>query len=134
MWFAMGEECLWDSAALIAQSCAAEGKGKVVWRAYEGMPHCWPFMLPKLAQSRDVLNRWGKVCKEIVEGEKGEMGLELGGAAATGTWVTIDGEERELDVRRLTDLTTEQARRLIKDKAKTRKVYSGRENKNTSKL
>lgn len=129
MWFAMGEECMWDSAALIAQRCASEGKGKLVWRAYEGMPHCWPFMLPKLAQSQDVLKRWGRACREIAQGP----GQELGRAAA-GTWITIDGQEKELDVRRLTRLTVEQAKILVRDKAKTRKVYRGNEKKNMLKL
>ena len=123
---------MWDSAALIAQACASRGggrrNGRVVWRAYEGMPHCWLFLFPKISQSRDVLERWGRVCREMVKRDRCHP------AESAGTWVKLDGREKVVDVARLTELTVEEARKLVKEKAREREIYKGNGEKSVPKL
>ncbi|KAL9625195.1 MAG: hypothetical protein Q9160_000597 [Pyrenula sp. 1 TL-2023] len=117
LWFAVGQERFADSSALIAQTAARQGVC-VLWNQYEALPHCWPLFLPKLSHSRDVMGKWGRVCRTMVDG---------GGLKSEGSWVTLEElEARNVDVKSLTDLTIEKAAAMVEEKAKTFVPYAGR--------
>lgn len=125
MFFAVGEESLADGAMLIAQECAwEETSGGVRFVQYQAMPHCWPFMLPRLKQSEDVWRRWGRACREMVE-EGGSLSGRRGGV-----WVGLDGVEKDVNVREMTALTVEEAEAMVKEGAKLREIYWGNKRKN----
>lgn len=116
MWFGVGQERMADSCKLIAQTAARE-KVIVWWDQYEGMPHCWPFIFPKMEHSKHGFARWGKACKDMAEGRVGEC---------RGTWMEVEGlEERKVDLKSLIELSPEEAKGMIKEKAKGMPIFYG---------
>jgi acetyl esterase/lipase len=116
LWFGVGQERMADSAMVIAQTAARAGVC-VWWDQYEAMPHCWPFILPKMPHSAHVFERWGRACRDMVE----QTGLQ-----SRGSWFDVDAlEESARDVKALTNLNPSEAQAIIKAKAKTSEVYYG---------
>ncbi|ORX99698.1 alpha/beta hydrolase fold-domain-containing protein [Clohesyomyces aquaticus] len=66
IFFSLGEEMLRDEDAVLAQRVARQG-GKVVWREFEAMPHCFQMMLEHLEASHLHLSELGEFCRKAVE-------------------------------------------------------------------
>ena len=123
MWFGVGQERMADSVMLMAQT-AARSSVCVELDQYEGMPHCWPFLMPKFPHSVHVWERWGRACREMAESKV---------TKSQAKWIELESlKEREVDVRNLTNLSIGEARAMIEAKTKTMKVYTGR--KDSSRL
>lgn len=116
LWFGVGQERLADSAMIIAQT-AARDDVCVWWDQYEALPHCWPFIMPKIPHSGHVFKRWGRACLAMVERHS---------LQSRATWFGVDAlEETTKDVKTLTTLSPSKAKEMIEAKAKASKVYSG---------
>ncbi|KAF2112616.1 Alpha/Beta hydrolase protein [Lophiotrema nucula] len=117
LWFGVGQERMADSAMIVAQTAARDGVC-VWWDQYEAMPHCWPFIMPKMPHSVHVFGRWGRACKDMVE---------QNGLRSRGSWFDVDRlKESARDVKGLTGLNSREAKTIIEAKAKTSKVYYGK--------
>lgn len=88
-----------DEDAVIAQRVAKQG-GKVVWREFESMPHCFAMMLEWLPESRAHYEEMARFCKAVVEGESVESSAEFVLAKS------LKRERRDLGA--LTELSDEQ--------------------------
>lgn len=125
MWFAGGQERFADSAKLAAEIAARQGV-QVWYEEYEEMPHDFPIMSATWAwakteewpQSVRCMERWTTACKVLGEGGSMEKGAVV---------VLTDGEERKMDVERLTGLGFEEATSLARKKQEEWKVFTGRE-------
>lgn len=107
MFFSLGEEMLRDEDAVLAKRVAEQG-GKVVWREFEAMPHCFGMMLDGLAASRLHFDEYGAFCKAVVE--KG------GQVESSAEFILAKSLERKsVDVRKLTNLSNEQVDQLMRD-------------------
>ena len=125
MWFAGGQERFADSAKLAAEMAARQGV-RVWYEEYEEMPHDFPIMSATWAwakteewpQSVRCMERWVAACKAFAEGGTMRIGAVV---------VLTTGEEREMDVERLTGLEFEEATSLIRKSQEEWKVFTGRE-------
>jgi acetyl esterase/lipase len=116
LWFGVGQERMADSAMVVAQTAASDGVC-VLWDQYEAMPHCWPFIVPKMPHSAHVFERWGRACRDMVEQND---------LRSRGSWFDVDKlRESSQDVSALTSLNPKEAKIIIEAKAKTSKVYYG---------
>ena len=69
IWLASGEELFADGAKAVARRAALQGVD-VTWTQFQAMPHCFPTVpgLNQTAQARLLMKKWGKFCRECVEG------------------------------------------------------------------
>ena len=119
MWFAMGEERLYDGTALIAQTAVREGV-RVQWAEYEAMPHSWPLLLPRLPHAAHCFEAWGAACRALGT----EQAAFSTGARRIGA-ETLEACEMRLDD--MVEVDLQQARGIMEEKAATREIYFGRD-------
>ncbi|KAI9713759.1 MAG: hypothetical protein M1828_001353 [Chrysothrix sp. TS-e1954] len=72
LWFAAGGgERLLDSTKIVAGRAASQGV-PVIYEEYEGLPHMFVMMFPKLPQSPYCYKSWAKACRKMATGEHSE--------------------------------------------------------------
>lgn len=111
VFMALGQERCIDGAKIIAAQMIRDGV-TVCWEEYEAMPHVFMSFLPRWAQGNICYRRWVTFVRKCLEGRE----LETRG-------FRIDSESlqpKELDVKSLTDITPEHARRMIEVSKKER--------------
>ena len=118
IYIAMGsKERLVDGGKLIAQFAARQGIA-VQWDEYEMMPHNWPMVIPDHPHSKQCYSSWSEACSRFAGGERG---------TTKGTFTELDSMRiRNRDVTKLTTLTMGDVERLMKDKQKVIKPFTGR--------
>lgn len=105
LWIETGEEMLTDEDAVVAVRAASQGV-TVQWEQYEAMPHCFGMLLPALATSSRCMKSWGDFCRRCVEGD----------VKTNGTWIAAKtGQEKEVDVAKVTGLKWEDAVARMKE-------------------
>jgi acetyl esterase/lipase len=72
VFFSVGQEMLRDEGAVLARRLAGQG-GKVVWREFEAMPHCFAMMLENLRESGCHWQELAGFCSAVVERGEGEV-------------------------------------------------------------
>lgn len=119
MWLVSGQERLTDSVKVVAKT-ACEQKVRVLWEQYEGMPHVWPMILEKLPQTALCFQHWARACHNFAAGKDVY-------SSSHGIFITVeDLEARDVSVEDLTPLTAKVARNLIKIKAKSMSIWTGK--------
>jgi len=119
MWLASGQERLTDSMMVIAQTAASQGC-YVMWEQYEAMSHTWPMMFEKLPQTELCFRNWAAACRKLVSSRAGPI-------ISSGIFIGIEKMQvSEVDVAHLTQLTVEEARRLMKEKGTQLKAQASR--------
>lgn len=79
VWFGVGEEMLADEAKCVA-SWMKSGEGKVGWRQWGGMCHCFGMVLVWTKGSRGYFEEWAGFIKQAFEaGEGGGEGWKSDG-------------------------------------------------------
>ena len=113
MWICMGQEMLADEGKVVAARVASQGVS-VQFEEYEAMPHVFAMLLPALACSNRCMRSWGDFCRRCVE--------EHESAKTSGTYVVAkSGEEKSVDVGKVSSITIDQARERNRD-AKDRRI------------
>ncbi|KAK5117950.1 hypothetical protein LTR62_003994 [Meristemomyces frigidus] len=113
LWFCTGTELLSDEDKIVAQRAASQGT-VVQYEEYEAMPHCFAMLIPSLATADRCLSSWGAFCRRCVE--------EPGSVKTNGTFIHAkSGEENVVNVEKITEITIEKARELMRE-AKGRRL------------
>lgn len=122
MWIATGEERCADGAKVVAVQSARDGVS-VHFSEYLGMPHIFPVMLNRLLQSRRCYEEWASSCLDF---------FQRGSRATSSSCVLIPmpGKGKQsIPFEDLYPLDLKEVRRLVKEGAKRRKLYTGPRNK-----
>ncbi|KAI9874883.1 MAG: hypothetical protein M1830_009180 [Pleopsidium flavum] len=125
MWFAGGQERFADSAKVVVELASRQGV-PVRYEEYAEMPHDFPIMRDNWPwattqdwpQSVRCMAEWAKACRVFAEGGKVETGAIV---------VTASREENKSDIDRLTGLTFEQVKGLMREKVANWKAWTGPE-------
>lgn len=113
MWLCMGQEMLADEGKVVAARAASQGV-TVQFEDYEAMPHVFAMLLPTLASSNRCMRSWGNFCRRCVE--------EPDSVKTNGTYIAVkSGEEKSVDVDKVSSITDEEAREHNRD-AKGRRI------------
>lgn len=116
-------ERLLDGMKMVASRAAQQGVA-VRWEEYEGMPHSFAKMLPRLPQAQVCLRSLATACQDFaggwVRGIKGEI-LKM-----------PDCGRRNIDVGNMAPLTREEAIRPIKKGMEARTVWTGKQSSKSS--
>ena len=117
LYMAMGsKERIVDGAKVVAQRAARQGV-PIIWDEYEDMPHNWPMVFPKYSHSAKCYRRWSDACSRFAEGAP---------VQTEGTFTHFQSlHTRNIDVKNLTSLTTEEVESLLRSKHKTIKPFTG---------
>lgn len=116
MFFASGQEMIVDAVKVIAQTAFNQGT-TVVFQEYEAMPHIFMWTCAGSPQSEKCWKDWADFCKAIHRGKT---------VASRAVLVEPEGlHERELELSKLTPLTVEDARRMMKEAVKGVKSFTG---------
>ncbi|KAF2473300.1 uncharacterized protein BDR25DRAFT_352723 [Lindgomyces ingoldianus] len=124
IFFSLGQEMLRDEDAVLARRISFQG-GKIVWREFEAMPHCFAMMLESLEASRLHFLELGAFCKIVVE-----KPLDVRASACLVTVKSL--VMREVNVERLIELTDGEVSIMMREGRERleRRAYAiGRENK-----
>ena len=118
LWLCTGEEMLTDEDCVVTVRATSQGV-KVQFEQYEAMPHCFAMLIPSLATADRCMRSWGDFCQRCVE--------EPASVQTKGTFVHAKtGKEDDVDVSKVTSLTLEEAKALMRE-AKIKRL-SGYEN------
>ncbi|KAL9011920.1 MAG: hypothetical protein Q9173_003280 [Seirophora scorigena] len=109
------KERLVDGAKYVAQRVAIQGV-PTLWDEYELMPHNWPMGFPNHALSEKCYHSWAKACSYFADGRS---------IHTHGTFTALDSQVRELEVTKLSSMSTEEVRRLMKCKQSSIRPFTG---------
>lgn len=110
------KERIVDAAKFVAQNVAKQGIA-VLWDEYELMPHNWPMGFPSHPNSEKCYRSWAKACLRFVDGSETQT---------NGTITTLENSQaRQLEVAKLTNLTTDEVARLMKSKQSSIQPFTG---------
>lgn len=114
---ATGQDCLVDAQFYLAKKAEKAGT-KVQFLHYDALPHIFPSFFPKLPQSKDLMNRWGAFCRNVV----------VDPGAVESEWTAYAADDVELKGARLdlqVDLDEEERKRNMREKVAERKPWTG---------
>lgn len=118
MFFASGQEMIVDGVKVIARTAFNQGT-TVVFQEYEAMPHVFLWLCAGSPQSEKCWNDWANFCKAIQQNKPVASGAVL---------VEPKGlHEVELDISKLTPLTVDDARGMMREAAKNLRSYTGQQ-------
>ena len=113
LWIETGQEMLADEDCIVASRAASQGV-TVQFEEYEAMPHCFSMLLPALPTADRCMRSWGDFCRRCVE--------EPESVKTNGTYIHAKGgKEDSTVVSKASQITIEEARKLMRE-AKERRL------------
>ncbi|KAL9636603.1 MAG: hypothetical protein Q9204_002199 [Flavoplaca sp. TL-2023a] len=110
------KERIVDAAKFVAQNVAKQGI-VVLWDEYELMPHNWPMGFPSHPNSEKCYHSWAKACLLFVNSSE---------THTSGTITSLENSQaRQVEVTKLTNLTTDEVARLMKSKQNSIQPFTG---------
>ncbi|KAL8656068.1 MAG: hypothetical protein Q9210_000506 [Variospora velana] len=104
-----------DGAKYVAQQIAIQGV-PTLWDEYELMPHNWPMGFPNHALSEKCYRSWANACSYFADGRN---------IQTHGIFTALDSQVRELEVTKLTSMSTEEVGRLMRCKESSIRPFTG---------
>ena len=117
MYFAYGQEYSAPEGAFIARQ-ASENSIPVEFHHYERLPHIFPFILPKLLQSRHVLQEIARFCTACVGRPQSLVTKNLRYPAAVNDILSVDAGP-------FANLEPDYVLQRMRDKRAERKIWTG---------
>ncbi|KAL8902864.1 MAG: hypothetical protein Q9207_004329 [Kuettlingeria erythrocarpa] len=110
------KERIVDAAKYFAQHVATQGV-PVLWEEFELMPHNWPMTFPNHRFSEKCYRSWAKACSSFADG----LNIQT-----RGTFIMLEhSQERELEVTRVTNISNDEVRRLMRQKESSIRPFTG---------
>ena len=120
-----GQEFLQDDGQIMARRLAGQGVA-VRWHLFDGMPHCWQFMLQDLEGSKRAMELWGGFIAAVARGEP----VETSGVFHEAKSLRESVVDVETLGSELTDALVEEKMRAI---VKTKLAYGAKSSEDTIK-
>ena len=117
IWLAYGQEQMIDDGKIVAQRTSEAGVATQL-HCYEGLPHIFPLLFPRLKQSHHLLSNWASFCVECIRTPNS--------IRTTNSVFDLGCQHKFQASERFTDLSYDFAKVLMRAKRSERSIWTGR--------